>query len=141
MHKEIIKSLEKRCFSDEYTMVLRRKQKKTVLCKVDLLVNFREQLTQVRLSTAERRNAFVSSDAARATLINSAKVHIAKVAKKAFTDAPNETACETGDVYTNIVDLVETKLTKDRKVDSLHVSNLFCSKLSSLDSTQETVFR
>ena len=49
-------------------------------------------------------------------VFNGAKIHIAKVTKKSFTDRPNKTACEITNVLTDIVDLVETELTKDRKV-------------------------
>ena len=49
-------------------------------------------------------------------VFNGTKIHITKVTKKAFTDRPNKTACERRDVCTDIVDLVETELTKDRKV-------------------------
>ena len=49
-------------------------------------------------------------------VFNGTKIHITKVTKKAFTDRPNKTACERRYVFTDIVDLVETELTKDRKV-------------------------
>ena len=52
-------------------------------------------------------------------VFNCTKIHITKVTKKSFTDGPNETACERWYVLTDIVDLVETELTKDRKVDRL----------------------
>jgi hypothetical protein len=53
-------------------------------------------------------------------VFNGTKIHITKVTKKAFTDSPNKTACERRYVFTDIVDLVETELTKDRKVDRLY---------------------